>query len=89
MRRARLLTLLMLIAWFAPPSLADEPSAAQPPVGPGAGFEQSLERLQDQINRKLGKLTQHKLEELEAQEDERQTMHPDWSYAMERVARSR
>lgn len=79
MRLTQHLVLSMLIACFATPSLADEPSAADP-VDSGAELEESLERLRDQLNRKLGELAERKLAELEAREADRQRAQLAWGY---------
>ena len=72
----------MLIACFG------HPSAAEPPIDPGAEFEESLETFRDQFDRKLGELTARKLTELEAQQNERQAMQLGRGYAMQAARHS-
>jgi hypothetical protein len=82
MTRTQLLPVLILMVCFGLPSFADEPSAAEPPVDAGAGFQESLELLQGRIDRQLGELTERKLAELEVQRSERQTTQLERSYSM-------
>jgi hypothetical protein len=82
MTRTKLLPVLILMACFGLPSFADEASASEPPVDPGAGFEESLELMQDRFDRQLSELMERNLAGLEAQRNERLTTQLERSYAM-------